>query len=77
MVLLSIADNFIRRPVLTTVCTLLILIMGGIAIPLLPIEQLPELAPVQIQVTANYTGADAETVETNRHQRFGAGNQRR
>jgi HAE1 family hydrophobic/amphiphilic exporter-1 len=63
MVLLSIADNFIRRPVLTTVCTLLILIMGGIAIPLLPIEQLPELAPVQIQVTANYTGADAETVE--------------
>ena len=63
MVLLSIADNFIRRPVLTTVCTLLILIMGGIAIPLLPIEQLPELAPVQIQVTASYTGADAETVE--------------
>jgi HAE1 family hydrophobic/amphiphilic exporter-1 len=64
MVLLSIADNFIRRPVLTTVCTLLILLVGGIAIPLLPIEQLPELAPVQIQVQASYTGADAETVET-------------
>ena len=63
MVLLSIADNFIRRPVLTTVTTLLILLIGGIAIPLLPIEQLPELAPVQIQVAASYTGADAETVE--------------
>lgn len=63
MVLLSIANNFIRRPVLTTVCTLLILLLGGIAIPNLPIEQLPELAPVQIQVAANYTGADAETVE--------------
>lgn len=64
MALLSIADNFIRRPVLTTVTTLLILLIGGIAIPLLPIEQLPELAPVQISVAANYTGADAETVES-------------
>lgn len=61
--LLSIADNFIRRPVLTTVCTILILLAGGVAVPNLPIEQLPELAPVQIQVAANYTGADAETVE--------------
>ncbi len=63
MALLSIADTFIRRPVLTTVVTVLILLVGGIAIPLLPIEQLPELAPVQVQVTASYTGADAATVE--------------
>jgi HAE1 family hydrophobic/amphiphilic exporter-1 len=59
----SIADNFIRRPVLTTVCTLLILLAGGIAIPLLPVEQLPELAPPKVSVQANYTGADASTVE--------------
>ncbi|MBE9136738.1 efflux RND transporter permease subunit [Nodosilinea sp. LEGE 07088] len=64
MALFSIADNFIRRPVLTTVCTLLIVLAGAVAIPLLPIEQLPEIAPLQIQVTANYTGADAETVES-------------
>jgi len=64
MALLSIADNFIRRPVLTTVTTLLVLLIGSIAIPLLPIEQLPELAPVQISVSASYTGADAETVES-------------
>ncbi len=62
--ILSIADPFIKRPVLTTVCTLLILLIGGIAIPLLPIEQLPQLAPTQINVNASYTGADAETVET-------------
>ncbi|PSR17898.1 hydrophobe/amphiphile efflux-1 family RND transporter [filamentous cyanobacterium CCP3] len=65
MALFSIADNFIRRPVLTTVCTLLIVLAGAVAIPLLPIEQLPEIAPLQIQVASNYTGADAETVENN------------
>jgi HAE1 family hydrophobic/amphiphilic exporter-1 len=64
MVLLSFSNNFIRRPVLTTVTTLLILLVGAIGISQLPIEQLPELAPVQIQVQASYTGADAETVET-------------
>jgi len=61
--LLSIADTFIKRPVLTTVCSLLILLVGSIAIPLLPIEQLPPLALTQITIRANYTGADAETVE--------------
>ncbi|MBW4463166.1 MAG: efflux RND transporter permease subunit [Nodosilinea sp. WJT8-NPBG4] len=65
MALFSIADNFIRRPVLTTVCTLLIVMAGAIAIPQLPIEQLPEIAPLQISVAANYNGADAETVESN------------
>ncbi|MGB5972561.1 MAG: efflux RND transporter permease subunit, partial [Nodosilinea sp.] len=65
MALLSIADNFIRRPVLTTVCSVLIVLAGAVAIPLLPIEQLPEIAPLQIQVASNYTGADAETVESN------------
>ncbi|MGB6015473.1 MAG: efflux RND transporter permease subunit, partial [Nodosilinea sp.] len=65
MALFSIADTFIRRPVLTTVCTLLIVLAGAVAIPLLPIEQLPEIAPLQIQVASSYTGADAETVENN------------
>jgi len=64
MALFSIAGNFIRRPVLTTVCSLLIILGGAIAIPLLPIEQLPEIAPLQIQVASNYNGADAVTVES-------------
>ncbi|WP_233134018.1 efflux RND transporter permease subunit [Synechococcus sp. BO 8801] len=58
---MSLSDRFIRGPVLTTVCSLVILIMGGIAIPLLPLEKLPQLAPTQIQVTATNIGADART----------------
>lgn len=64
MAIFSLADPFIRRPVFTTVCTLLIVLVGAVAIPLLPIEQLPEIAPLQVQVSASYTGADAETVES-------------
>lgn len=56
-------NTFIRRPVLTTVCTFIILLLGSISIPSLPISQLPDLAPVQITVTSNNTGADAQTTE--------------
>ncbi|MBW4539767.1 MAG: efflux RND transporter permease subunit [Myxacorys chilensis ATA2-1-KO14] len=63
MVILSISDAFIKRPVLSTVCTLLILLAGAIAIPLLPINSLPDIAPIQIITSGTYIGADAETVE--------------
>jgi len=63
MALLSIATNFIKRPVLTTVCTIAILLVGGVCIPLLPINYLPDISPIQIQVRGAYTGADVETVE--------------
>lgn len=63
--LLSIADIFIKRPVLTTVCTVLILVIGGITTPLLPLDKLPELALKQVTVTANYLGTDAKTAEEN------------
>ncbi len=58
---MSLSDRFIRNPVLTTVCSLVILLVGGVAIPLLPLEKLPQLAPTQIQVTATNIGADART----------------
>lgn len=61
---MSIANNFIKRPVLTTVCSLLILILGGVCIPLLPLNYLPDIAPIRVQVSANYTGADVATVES-------------
>lgn len=61
--LLSIANIFIKRPVLTTVCSILITLGGLVCLPILPIEQLPDIAPPQIQVSATYVGADAETVE--------------
>ncbi|MGV2830200.1 efflux RND transporter permease subunit [Myxosarcina sp. GI1(2024)] len=63
--LLSISDTFIKRPVLTIVCALIVLLVGGIAIPQLPISQLPQLAPIQVEVTSTYIGADALTTENN------------
>ncbi|AFY88754.1 MULTISPECIES: efflux RND transporter permease subunit [Chroococcidiopsis] len=63
--LLSIANTFIKRPILTTVCTVLILLIGGICIPLLPLDKLPEMALKQVTVTANYLGSDAKTSEEN------------
>ena len=60
---MSFSDNFIRRPVLTTVCSILIVLVGLISIPALPIENLPNIAPPLIQVVANYGGANAEVSE--------------
>ena len=62
--ILSIADIFIKRPVLTTVCTIIILLVGMVSIPLLPIEYVPQIAPIQVQISASYVGADPETIET-------------
>ena len=60
---MSASNTFITRPVLTTVCSILIVIVGLIAIPILPIENLPDIAPPTVKVRANYTGADAVSVE--------------
>ncbi len=60
---MSLSDNFIKRPVLTTVCSILIVLVGLIAIPSLSIENLPNIAPPLIQVTANYGGANSVVTE--------------
>jgi HAE1 family hydrophobic/amphiphilic exporter-1 len=60
---MSASNTFITRPVLTTVCSLLIVIAGLIALPILPIESLPDIAPPTVKVSARYTGADAVSVE--------------
>ncbi|MEM6521911.1 MAG: efflux RND transporter permease subunit, partial [Cyanobacteria bacterium P01_D01_bin.71] len=54
---------FIKRPVFAAVCAIILLLVGAISIPTLPIAQFPDIAPTQISVQANYIGADAETVE--------------
>ena len=59
-----VADVFIRRPVLSTVCSFLIILAGLVAIPTLPIARFPELAPPSVTVTAFYTGANAQAVES-------------
>lgn len=58
------ADVFIRRPVLSTVCSLLIILAGAVAIPTLPIARYPDLAPPAVTVSAFYTGANAQAVES-------------
>ena len=57
-------DTFIRRPILATVCSLVIVLAGALAIPTMPIAQYPDVAPPTVSVLAVYTGANAETVET-------------
>ncbi|MDL5510558.1 efflux RND transporter permease subunit [Arenibacter sp. M-2] len=54
--------TFIERPVLSTVISIIIVLLGIISITSLPIEEYPDIAPPTIKVTANYTGANAETV---------------
>ena len=55
--------NFIKRPVLSTVISILIVLLGFIGLVSLPIEQYPNIAPPNIMVIASYPGADAETVK--------------
>jgi HAE1 family hydrophobic/amphiphilic exporter-1 len=57
-------DTFIRRPILASVCSLIIVLAGALAIPTMPVAQYPDVAPPQVSVTTFYTGANAETVET-------------
>ncbi len=53
---------FIERPKLALVISILILVVGGIAIPLLPIESMPDITPPTIQISTTFPGADAATV---------------
>lgn len=55
-------DKFINRPVLSTVISIIIVILGVIGLVSLPIEQYPDIAPPTVMVSANYTGADAQTI---------------
>ena len=57
-------DFFIKRPVFSTVCALLIILAGAVVIPSLPIAQFPTLAPPQVAVNSSYVGASAQTVES-------------
>ncbi|MDE1193241.1 MAG: multidrug efflux RND transporter permease subunit [Arachidicoccus sp.] len=58
-----IADTFIKRPVTAMVISIVLVLVGLIAIFILPISQYPNITPPTVSVTATYTGADAQTVE--------------
>ena len=55
-------DSFINRPVLSTVISILIVILGLIGLATLPITQYPDIAPPTVSVRATYQGANAQTV---------------
>ena len=57
------AKFFIDRPVLATCISFLMVLLGFVSIAVLPIEQYPDIAPPTVSVTANYTGANADTVQ--------------
>ncbi|NWJ50554.1 MAG: efflux RND transporter permease subunit [Bacteroidetes bacterium] len=54
--------KFIERPILSSVISIIIVILGVIGLMTLPIEQYPDIAPPTVRVSASYTGANAETV---------------
>jgi HAE1 family hydrophobic/amphiphilic exporter-1 len=58
------SEVFIRRPILATVCSLLVILAGAICIPTLPIARYPQLTPPAVTITALYTGANAQAVES-------------
>lgn len=56
-------ETFIRRPVLATGISILIVLLGVIGLVSMPVEQYPDLAPPTIMVSTQYPGANAETVQ--------------
>ena len=58
------SDVFIRRPILATVCSLVIILAGAMCIPLLPVARYPALAPPSVSILSFYTGANAQAVES-------------
>jgi len=57
------ARFFIDRPIFAIVIAILIILAGALSITSLPIEQYPNIAPPSVQITANYAGASAQTLE--------------
>ncbi|MEA5511664.1 efflux RND transporter permease subunit [Crocosphaera sp. UHCC 0190] len=60
---MNFVDFFIKRPVFSTVCALLILLVGLISLLNLPVDRFPDISPTNVQVRATYSGASAEVVE--------------
>ena len=54
---------FIRRPIVAMVIAILMVIIGLVSALALPVAQFPSIVPPEIQVTATYPGADAQTLE--------------
>jgi HAE1 family hydrophobic/amphiphilic exporter-1 len=58
-----IADIFIKRPITAIVSSIVIVLVGLIALTTLPVAQYPDVTPPTVTISGNFTGADAQTVE--------------
>src|SRR6478609_4423644 len=58
-----IADTFIKRPVTAIVISIVLVLVGLLSLLSLPVSQYPDITPPTVQVTSNFIGADAQTVE--------------
>ena len=58
-----IADTFIKRPVTAIVISIVLVLVGLLSLLNLPVSQYPDITPPTVQVTSNFIGADAQTVE--------------
>lgn len=58
-----ISETFIRRPVTAMVISIIIVLVGAISIFNLPVAKYPNISPPTVGVSANFIGADAQTVE--------------
>src|SRR5215831_4890668 len=54
---------FINRPIVAMVISIVLVIVGAVTLVSLPVALFPQIAPPEVQVSAVYTGADAQTVE--------------
>jgi hydrophobic/amphiphilic exporter-1 (mainly G- bacteria), HAE1 family len=54
---------FIQRPIVAMVISILIVIIGAVVVAQLPVSQFPQIAPPEVQIRANYVGADSQTIE--------------
>src|SRR6476469_9427144 len=59
---MNFAHFFIDRPIFAGVISIVITLVGGIALTVLPVAQLPDIAPPTVQISANYPGANAKVV---------------
>ena len=58
-----LSNFFIERPIFASVLAIIILLIGAVSIPFLPVGEFPNIAPPTVQVVASYTGGNAEVVE--------------
>ena len=58
-----IAETFIKRPITAIVVSIVIVLVGIIALSILPVAQYPDITPPTVTISGNFTGADAQTVE--------------